>query len=282
LKSKNNIFLLSLIILVGFLAACEKEAKPKLNVVAQVNLAQMTADDLDSAVPPTVSSEVRSALKRKLIEKWIENEIFYQAALKEGLALSENEIIQVKNYERSLVIDKYLDKYVNVNYKPLDQEIENYYNRHRPEFVWMKDHAHIIHLILDTDDQTLKDEISKSANLLEIIKTNFLDQQSSMERPIGDLGYVKLSDLPLKLAQTIKQIKTGAIRGPIRSEYGFHYIQVIDLQPAGAQQDLDVVKDEIIMRLKIERRLNEIGKLKQTLQPNFTIQTDLTKLDQQE
>jgi len=282
LKSKNNIFLLSLIILVGFLAACEKEAKPKLNVVAQVNLAQMTADDLDSAVPPTVSSEVRSALKRKLIEKWIENEIFYQAALKEGLALSENEIIQVKNYERSLVIDKYLDKYVNVNYKPLDQEIENYYNRHRPEFVWMNDHAHIIHLILDTDDQTLKDEISKSANLLEIIKTNFLDQQSSMERPIGDLGYVKLSDLPLKLAQTIKQIKTGAIRGPIRSEYGFHYIQVIDLQPAGAQQDLDVVKDEIIMRLKIERRLNEIGKLKQTLQPNFTIQTDLTKLDQQE
>ena len=282
MKSKNNIFLLSLIILVGFLAACEKEAKPKLNVVAQVNLAQMTADDLDSAMPPTVSLEVRSALKRKLIEKWIEDEIFYQAALKEGLALSENELIQVKNYERSLVIDKYLDKYVNVNYKPLDQGIENYYNRHRPEFVWKEDHAHIIHLVLDIDDQTLKDEISKSTNLLEIIKTNFLDQQSSMEKPIGDLGYVKLSDLPLKLAQTIKQIKTGAIRGPIRSEYGFHYIQVIDLQPAGAQQDLDVVKDEIIMRLKIEHRLIEIGKLKQTLQPNFTIQTDLTKLDQQE
>lgn len=282
MKCKGRFFLFFSLIAFAFLAACEQQAKPKLNVVAQVNLVQMTTEDLESSVPQTVSNEVRSALKRKLIEKWIEEEIFFQAAVKEGLTLSESELNQVKNYSRSLLIDKYLDKYVNLNYKPLDLEIENYYQRHKPEFVWKDEYAHIIHLVLDTDDRMLNEEITKSTSLQDVIKNNFLDQQSRIEKPVGDLGYVEVNDLPLKLAQTVRQAKTGVIRGPIRTEYGYHYIQVIDLQPAGAQQELDVVKDEIVMRLKMERRLNEIGKLKQSLQPNFTIQTDLTKLDQQE
>lgn len=282
MKCKNRSLLFILLAVFIFLAACEEEQRPRQNVVAQVNLAQMTTEDLEASVPPTGSKEVRSALKRKLIEKWIEDEIFFQAAVKEGLTLSERELNQVRNYSRSLLIDKYLDKYVNVNYKPLDLEIDNYFQRHKAEFLWEDEYAHIIHLVLDTDDRMLKEEIPKSTSLLDVIKNNFLDQQSSIEKPVGDLGYVKVNDLPSKLAQTVRQAKTGAIRGPIRTEYGYHYIQVIDLQPAGAQQELEVVKDEIVMRLKIERRLKEIGKLKQSLQPTFTIQTDLTKLDQQE
>jgi peptidyl-prolyl cis-trans isomerase C len=263
-------------------SSCSKKEQMKADVVAQVNLAQMTTRDLEIAVPQTVTVEVAAALKRKLVEKWIEDEIFYQTAMNEGISLNDDEIQQVENYRRSLLVEKYLDKYVNLNYRPLDQEIENYYNQHRREFVWQEEYAHLIHLILDTDDQNLKEEISKSANLIEVIKNNFLDQQSSAWRPIGDLGYVKLSELPQRLVQTIRQAPTGAIRGPIKTDYGYHYIQVIDLQPAGAQKELEVVKDEIVLRLKIERRLKEIEKLKQNLQPNFTIQTDLSKLNQQE
>jgi peptidyl-prolyl cis-trans isomerase C len=264
------------------LSSCSKKEQMKADVVAQVNLAKMTTRDLEIAVPQTVTVEVAAALKRKLVEKWIEDEIFYQTAIHEGISLNDDEIQQVENYRRSLLVEKYLDKYVNLNYRPLDQEIENYYNQHRREFVWQEEYAHLIHLILDTDDQNLKEEISKSANLIEVIKNNFLDQQSSAWRPIGDLGYVKLSELPQRLVQTIRQAPTGAIRGPIKTDYGYHYIQVIDLQPAGAQKELEVVKDEIVLRLKIERRLKEIEKLKQNLQPNFTIQTDLSKLNQQE
>jgi peptidyl-prolyl cis-trans isomerase C len=282
IKTPIKIFLLALALATGGLTSCSKKEHMKADVVAQVNLTQMTTRDLEIAVPQTVTVEVAAALKRKLVEKWIEDEIFYQTAMNEGISLSDDEVQQVENYRRSLLVGKYLDKYVNLNYRPLDQEIENYYNQHRREFVWQDEYVHLIHLILDTDDQTIKEEISKSVNLIEVIKNNFMDQQSSAWRPIGDLGYIKLSELPPRLVQTIKQAPTGAIRGPIKTDYGYHYIQVIDLQPAGAQQELEVVKDEIVMRLKIEQRLREIEKLKQNLQPKFTIQTDLSKLNQQE
>ena len=282
IKIPIKIFLLALALATGGLTSCSKKEHMKADVVAQVNLTQMTTRDLEIAVPQTVTVEVAAALKRKLVEKWIEDEIFYQTAMNEGISLSDDEVQQVENYRRSLLVGKYLDKYVNLNYRPLDQEIENYYNQHRREFVWQDEYVHLIHLILDTDDQTIKEEISKSVNLIEVIKNNFMDQQLSAWRPIGDLGYIKLSELPPRLVQTIKQAPTGAIRGPIKTDYGYHYIQVIDLQPAGAQQELEVVKDEIVMRLKIEQRLREIEKLKQNLQPKFTIQTDLSKLNQQE
>jgi hypothetical protein len=154
--NKNSILLIPAITL-GVLVACSPEEKSKSNVVAQVNLAQMTTQELAIAVPPSVSTEVGSALKRKLIEKWIEDEIFYQSALKEGLSLNENEKRMVENYQRSLLVDKYLDKYISTNYKPLEQEIENYYNLHRQEFVWKEESVHLVHLVLDTDDRTLKE-----------------------------------------------------------------------------------------------------------------------------
>lgn len=284
MRKKNNIrtatrliaalFQLILILFMG----CISESENKNDVVAQVNIEQITNAELEAQLPDITSPEAKLALKRKLMETWIENEIFYQSAIKEGLFLSDNEKLMVKNYEKQLLIEKYLEKYLNINYRILDQEIEDYYNKHKKEFIWDDDYVHIIHLLLENDDRTINDEIHKSKNLLEVIKNNYFDQQSTPERPIGDLGYVKLSDLPSRLVSVIKTTKTGSIRGPIKTDRGYHYIQLLDIQEAGDTKDLDVVKDEIILRIKIAKRSSELESLKQKLRSNFDIQTDLNIL----
>jgi len=73
-------------------------------------------------------------------------------------------------------------------------------------------------------------------------------------------------------------MKTGTISRPIKSEYGYHYVQLLDLQKPDAIKDLEIVRDEIILRIKIEKRNSEIGRLKQQLRADFSIQTDLSKL----
>jgi len=257
---------------------CISEGEDKKDVVAQVNLEQITNAELEAALPDITSPEAKLALKRKLMETWIENEIFYQSAIKEGLSLSENEQMMVKNYERQLLVEKYLEKYLNINYRVLDQEIEDHYNKHKQEFTWDDEYVHIIHLLVENEDRTINDEIRKSKNLLEVIKNNYLDQQSTPERPIGDLGYVKLNDFPSRLVSTIKTTKTGSIRGPIKTDQGYHYFQLLDVQKAGATKELETVKDEIILRIKISKRSNELESLKQKLRSNFKIQTDLNIL----
>jgi parvulin-like peptidyl-prolyl isomerase len=271
--------ILLLLFIAGFTAnGCSSKNDTKVNVVAQVNAAQITNSELESAIPQGSSDEVKIALKRNLMEKWIEEEIFYQVALGEGFSLSEEEMTLVRNYERRLLIQKYIDTRLSQNYRILDQEIEDYYNKHKREFVWDDETVHIIHLVLDNDDKAIRDEIRQSKDLLAVIKKNFLDQQSTQERPIGDLGYQKLNEFPSTIQRRIKNLKTGNISGPIKTNYGHHYIQLLDYQKKGAFKDLDLARDEIYMRLQVLKRNEEIANIKQSLRSKFTIQTDLSKL----
>jgi len=79
------------------LTSCGSERIDSQDVVAQVNEAVVTNAELENAITPTTSPDVRLALKRKLMEKWVEDEIFYQAATEEGLALTKGELFLLEN-----------------------------------------------------------------------------------------------------------------------------------------------------------------------------------------
>ena len=279
-KYKKSLLSFILLMISILIVGCGTKSDNKKNVVAQVNTAQITNDELESAIPEGSPAEVKLALKRNLMEKWIEEEIFYQVALEEGFSLSEQEMKLVENYEKRLLIQKYIDTRLSHNYRILDQEIEDYYNKHQREFVWDDETVHIIHLVLENDDSAIKSEIRNSKDLMEVIKKNYFDQQSTPERPIGDLGYQKLSEFPTTIQRRIRNIKTGNISGPLKTNYGYHYIQLLDFQKKGEIKDLDMARDEINMRLQLLKRDEEIDTIKQNLRSKFTIQTDLSKLSE--
>ncbi len=246
--------------------------------MAQVNKATLSNSELEASIPDGTSDEVKSALKRNLIDKWIENEIFSQVALEEGLSLNEREKFMIKSYERSLLIQKFLESRLKDQYRILDQEIEDYYDKHKNEFIWDDDYVHIIHLVMENDDAAIKSEVRNSKNLMDVIKKNFLDQQSTPERPIGDLRYQKLNEFPAEIVRRLKNMKTGNISGSVKTKYGYHYVQLLDNQKKGRIKELDVVRNEIVARLQLTKRNEEIEKLKHTLRSRFTIQTDLSKV----
>ena len=279
-KTLYHIYTALTVILFIYLFGCTGKDDQKSNVVAQVDAAQITNEELESSIPEGTSNEVRNALKRNLMEKWIEEEIFYQVALEEGLRLSDDEARQVENYRKSLLINKFLENRLSHDYRILEQEIEDYYQKQIGEFIWGDDYVHLIHLILENDDSAIKQEIRKSKDLLDVIKKNYFDQQSTNERPIGDLGYQKVDEFPTPIIRALRNLKTGQIRGPIRTNHGYHYIQLLDYQKKGSTKSLDVVRDEVYMRLFLMKRDEEIENLKRTLRARFTIQTDLSKLSE--
>ena len=276
----DKTFFISIILSI-LLNACRSEREIGTDMVAQVNSAKMGIAQLEASIPENTSEEVRLVLKREFMEKWIEDEIFYQSALDEGISLSKEEERLVLNYEKQLIIQKYLDKKINLNYRILDRDIDDYYNKHKEEFKWDHDYAHIIHLVMENMDNAIFKEIRNTKELIDVIRKNFFDLQSKSERPIGDLGYVKVSDLPPPISRAIKRIKTGEInKTPIKTDHGYHFIQLLDYQNAGGYKNIELIKDDIILRLKLQERNKEIEKLKKKLRENFNIMTDFSKLSQ--
>jgi hypothetical protein len=265
-------------IIAVFLCTCGGEEKQVADIIAEVNQAYITSSEIEKRIPSNLSDDMKVALKRKFMDEWIEREIFFQAALREDITLTENEVQMIEDYKKELLVQKYLNKYVDKNYRVLDREVEEYYRQNKEEFKWSADHVHIIHLVVKSYDAVLFKEISQTKDLLAVIKKNYLDQQSTQEIPVGDLGYVVLDELPQEFKKVIKSMRTGDISKRIKTKYGYHFIQLLNTQRTDTWKEMDLVKEEIVRRIKLQKRSEEIEHLKNKLRVDFSIQTYLSKL----
>jgi len=122
--------------------------------------------------------------------------------------------------------------------------------------------------------------IKKSDDLLAIIKKYYYNEKASPERPNDDLGYVPVSILPESFVRVLKHLKTGAISKPIHSDQGYHFLQLLDWKKAGTLRNLELVKNQITVRLKKERRETERIRVIKDAKSNAQIQTYLSKIQE--
>lgn len=271
-------FTISLFFFNIILFSCEQQLEVSEDLVAQVNDSYLMINQLNYLVPSNLEPELTLALKKNLISDWVDDEVLYQAAVNEGISLEEKEKFLLENYRKSFFIQKFLSTKLNRNYRISQKEIEDYYKEHTKEFVHKEDAVRIVHLLMEQRDNAIFNEIRESKNLTDIIKKYYFDDKSTMERPNGDLGYLPVSNLPDNFQSVIQRMKTGAISRPISSDQGYHFIQLLDRQTKGNQKDLEIVQDEIKLRLKKERRETELARLLKDLKDEAQIQTYLSKV----
>lgn len=265
-------------ICVFLVIACNQNHELPPDLVAQVNDAYLVRDNLNYRVPADLSEETQLSMKKMIIKQWVEDEIVYQSALKEGVVLEDNDQYLVDDYKKSLIIQHYLDNKLNKNFKISEKEIEDFYNNNKKEFIRKTDEAHVIHLFIENRDNAIFKEISEVKDLLEIINKYYFNIRSTYESPNGDLGYVSIQSLPDIIQNAVKKQKTGTISSPLGTREGYHFIQVLDKQNAGTQIDLELVKDEIVLRLKWQKREQERERLMDELREKYQVQTYLSKV----
>ncbi len=129
---KNQIKISVFLTLIFFVATgCSKNEKSD-KFVAKVNDAVLTEEQINRAL-----SEKRNSGKNRseFIQNWIEKEILYQEALKNGI-LDGNEFKTIieqskKELAASLYINKFLDQ---ENTTPTEEEIQQYYESCKDDF----------------------------------------------------------------------------------------------------------------------------------------------------
>ncbi len=265
-------------VIILYLWACNKPKELPENLVAQVNDQYLLNSQLSYRVPPGLDHDVALALKKSIISDWVETEALYQEARTEGMALNEKERFFVNEYAKALLVQRYLDQRLDRDYKIPQKEIENYYRDHKKEFVRTEDEVHLIHVFIEQKDPAIFKEIRQSENLLPIIHKYYFDKKTTRERPNGDLGYLPVSALKKEYVRVLKRMKTGDISSPIKMHDGYHFFQLMDWQKEGSTRDLDLVRNDIILRLKREHRLDEKARLVKTAKEKVQIQTYLSKI----
>jgi parvulin-like peptidyl-prolyl isomerase len=275
---KNCIKLTFILLIQTLLFGCQKSVDLPVDLIAQVNDSYLRKNNVNNSVPADLPVETKLSMKKMIIKQWVENEIVYQSAVKEGLQWSDDELFLIEKYKKALLIQRFLDNKLNKNFRISQKEIEDNYNDNIKEFIRKNDEVHIVHLLIENRDNAIFNEINESDDLKEIIKKYYFDIRSTYESPNGDLGYVVVSSLPDFLQNILRNLKTGAISKFVKSEYGYHFVQLLDKQKKGSQVDIELVKDEIVRRLKWLKREQEYVRLMDELKEKYQVQTYLSKV----
>jgi len=239
-------------------------------IAARVGDAVLTMEALDSQLDEGLPSDVAAVERRRLVDAWIDEELFYQEALARNLEGSQRVRAALEASRRNLLIAHLLDaEFDGFEIEVSEAAIQEHYDGHRDDYLLTRPQVRVRHILVGTrrDANARRQALNRGALFEEVARAHSRDQDSKYDG--GDLGYFTREDDPV-LWEACENLELNSISKPVRTEYGFHIFQILDRQEAGTVRDLDEqVRAEIIEQLvraehqlrlaAFSRRLKENG-----------------------
>ena len=260
--------------------------------VVRVNDSIITEKDLQEKVNLTInqqyfhrnlSPEKEKAVKKQALEILIEEELFYQEALKQKIEVKKTTVEEELNkaikrfrsktdfktalnklgytekefwekLERELIIKAFYQKYILNKTKFSDEDLNDYYIRNKENFI-KPESINLQHILIKAQDQTSdkswQEAEEKADHIMSLLKQgesfDDLAAQHSDDRyriKGGRLGWVHRGRLLPEIEKIAFDLKKGDLGGHIKSRYGFHIIKLIDKQTP-QQLEFSEIQDKL-------------------------------------
>lgn len=144
------------------------------------------------------------------------------------------------------------------------EEVEAYYEDHQQEFT-RPEQVKARHILIRLADNATEEEMAKARQEIEEAARRLeqgadfaqvaeeVSEGPSAERG-GDLGWFGRNSMVQEFEEAAFALQSGEISQPVRTQFGYHLIQVTDRREAGVQP-LDQVREDIQNRLAREKAM---------------------------
>jgi len=224
------------------------------NVLAVVGGKIITQDDVEhllKGLEPGSAAQFDSEEGRKiLLDQIISHELLYLDAVENGLGNSEGykkEVEMAKiNILKQLAINKLLNS-VTVE----EGEVVGYYNQNM-DFFKNPDTVRASHVLVADLESALKilDEIGAGLSFEDAAEK--YSSCPSKEQG-GDLGYFKKESMVPEFGEAAFEMEIGQISSPVKTQFGFHIIKLLD-KKEGGHKSLDDVKSKIAQQILLKKQ----------------------------
>lgn len=129
---------------------------------------------------------------------------------------------QLKDSLRYETISRKHKEWYNQQHQPTDAEIKEYFEKHKEELITVEAN----HILVKTEEEAnkVKERLGKGEKFEDIAKEVSLDTESAKNG--GSLGQSSPSKFVPEFKKAVMEQKVGEIGNPVKSQFGFHIIQV--------------------------------------------------------
>ncbi len=184
--------------------------------------------------------------------------LFAEAAKTKGLDSRPDIAFQIKWQTMQILMQAYFEQNAS-KWDMSEKSVRNYYDTHKEEF-YQKPGAHTRHILTQTEGDALNAalEVYKTKDFAKVASEYSRDPNSANNG--GDLGWVEKGMMVAPVETAIDGASVGSLVGPVKSDYGWHIIEVTERRP-GRQLSFDESAEKAVQGLQREYLENEIKEL---------------------
>lgn len=245
----------------------------KAQELANVNGTSITMSDFQaklSELPPDVRHRMVTAEgKKDFLDNLITGELLMNEAKRQGLEKEKETAKKIEEAKRDVLINAAVQKIVSE--KITNELTKKYYDQHGLQF----SEVHASHILVKTEEEAkdIKKQLDKGADFSELAKKHSKDPSAAQNA--GDLGFFTRDRMVKSFSDKAFSMKVNQISDPVKTQYGYHIIKVLEIKPAKKFEELDesgivnvkrVVFNEEIDRLKAKAKITVHDELLKTEQ----------------
>lgn len=199
-------------------------------MVMNMILAQSTLKDRTSMV-----SQMADAL------------LFAEEAKTTGLYTRSDVAFQIKWQVCQILLKAYLEQ-ASAKWDMSEAALHKYYDANKTEFV-LKPAAHVRHILTEneSDASNAALQIYKTKDFAKVAAEYSRDPNTAKNG--GDLGWVEKGSLDAAVEKAVQDARIASIVGPVKSEFGWHVIEVLERRPQ-KQMTFDEAREAIIQSVQ--------------------------------
>lgn len=252
---KKWILTLTLVAGVFVLAACNNGSS---DTVVETEAGNITKDEFYEALK---EASGRQVLQQLVYEKVLSDkyevtdeeldakftEVKDQLGANFEMALMQYQMTE-ETFRESLKLDLLIEKAATADTEVTDEEVQEYYDNYKPEI-------NARHILVE-DEEKAKEIVAKlneGADFAELAKEHSTDPGSGQNG--GDLGWFGAGAMLPEFEEAAYALEVNEISAPVKSDYGFHIIQVTEKKE---KQSLEDMRAEIEHKVKVSKMDNTV------------------------
>ena len=246
----------------GAAQAQQAPAKAKKDtVILRVNGHNITASEVALAADD-ISVQLRDVppkLRYPLIVQYLmERHLLAQQAIKDGMTNSPEYKRRVRFYQYKALRDAYFhDKLAPT---VTDAEMRKVYEKEAGK-VKPVERVRAKHILVSTKEEAEKvlKELKAGAKFEDLAKKYSKDGSKEFG---GDLGYFTYEEMVPEFSKAVFALKKGEVSKPVKTDYGWHVIKLVDRKKVGARpfEEVKAGIRALLLRQAVQKKIAELQK----------------------